>query len=238
MSSGRGPSPAGDAGRVRSDSAVREWERRGQLPLFAASMLYLAAYAVLVLDSGLSPGWGRFWWVVMTVAWVAFGVDFVVRVGLTVDRRRFLRRHWLDVVILALPLLRPLRVVQVYAATRARRDTRLSLEGQVMLHAGLTTLLLGFSASLTVYHDEHLARGANIRTFGDAVWWACSTLATVGFGDVYPVTVRGRVVGVVVMTVGVCLLGAVIATFSTWLVQTFERTDKDLAPGRSDGDGT
>jgi voltage-gated potassium channel len=62
-----------------------------------------------------------------------------------------------------------------------------------------------------------------MRTFGDAVWWTCATLATVGYGDVAPVTPWGRVIAVGLMGYGLALLGAVTGSFSSWLLQVFSR---------------
>jgi voltage-gated potassium channel len=116
--------------------------------------------------------------------------------------------------------------VRLYEAVQ-RRDgrPRLTLHARVMLYAGLSAGLLGFAASLAVYQHERTAPHATIRTFGDAVWWACSTLATVGYGDVAPVTVVGRLVAVGLMGCGLALLGAVTGSFSSWLVAAFTRED-------------
>lgn len=228
MSPGRWGSADSDAGPVRGDRAIEEWERYGQVPLLLASLLYLTAYTVHVLVPGVSPGWHVFWLSVTFGTWTAFLVDYAVRLSLSHDRRVYARRHWLDLIVLVLPLLRPLRMVQVYASAQARRaHPRLSLEGQVMALTTLTALLLGFSGSLAVYRVERGAPGASIVTFGDAVWWACVTLSTTGYGDVVPVTWRGRVLAVLMMAVGVGLIGAVVGVFSSWLVQSFrEKTER------------
>jgi voltage-gated potassium channel len=58
------------------------------------------------------------------------------------------------------------------------------------------------------------------------VWWACSTLTTVGYGDVTPVTAGGRTIAAFLMFLGLALLGAVTGSFSSWLIQTFTREDE------------
>jgi voltage-gated potassium channel len=63
------------------------------------------------------------------------------------------------------------------------------------------------------------------------VWWACSALTTVGYGDVTPVTPLGRVIAVFLMVGGLALLGAVTGSFSSWLIQVFGREDKARPPG-------
>jgi voltage-gated potassium channel len=61
--------------------------------------------------------------------------------------------------------------------------------------------------------------GANIAAFGDALWWASVTIFTVGYGDRFPVTGEGRLVGILLMASGVALVGAVTASFATWLIE-------------------
>jgi len=214
------------------DSPQARWDRGAEVPLALASALFLAAYAVLVLGHGLADFWRDGCVVVMLVAWGLFGVDYGVRWRLSGERLGFVRAHWLDTVVLALPLLRPLRVVKVYEAVLRRRgEPRLALYARVIVYAGLSTLLIGFAGALAVYQQEHAAPGATILTFGDSVWWTCSTLATVGYGDVTPVTPMGRTIAVALMGCGLALLGAVTGSFSSWLLQVFSQEGDKRPPG-------
>ncbi|GGT44848.1 potassium channel family protein [Streptomyces purpureus] len=207
------------------------WERRTDTPLAVASLLFLTGYAVRVLAPGLSDTWRLLCTAVILASWAFFAVDYAVQLRLSGQGLRFLRSHWLDTLVLLLPLLRPLRIVRRYEAVRRRRARpRLSLYARVIVYAGLTVGLLGFTAALTVYHVEHGAPGASIRTFGDAVWWTCATLATVGYGDVTPVTGLGRLTAVGVMACGLGLLGAATGSFSSWLIQTFAWEDEKRPP--------
>ncbi|WP_030543323.1 potassium channel family protein [Streptomyces albus] len=215
------------------EDRVRRWEQRGQLPLITASLLYLAAYTITVLDREGSPAWRTAWSWTMLLTWSLFAADYLVRLALSRRRWRFVREHWLDVIVLVLPALRPLALVR-YLYRRRPGSTMLSLEGQVMAYSGLTALLLGFVGALSVYRAERGARGATIEDFGDAVWWVCVTLSTTGYGDVAPVTFHGRLVGVLLMSVGVGLIGAVVGVFSSWLVQSFRRREEENA-GRGGG---
>ncbi|MGW1377219.1 potassium channel family protein [Streptomyces sp. NPDC002446] len=206
------------------ETRLQEWEKTAEPYLLIASILFLTAYAVLVLVPGLSPGWHALWVTVTVVSWGVFVVEYLARLLLSADRRHFVRTRWLDLIVTVLPLLRPLRIVETHERLQRHRDRpRLALETRVMTYAGLTSLLLGFAASLAVYHDERDAPHADIRTFGDAVWWAASTLTTTGYGDATPVTARGRVTGVVLMFVGVALVGAVVGSFSSWLLRRFRQ---------------
>ncbi len=78
--------------------------------------------------------------------------------------------------------------------------------------------------SLAVLSVEISAPGANITTASDAIWWVYVTITTVGYGDQYPVTSTGRIIGVLVMTAGVGLFG----TLSGFLANMF------LAPSKAE----
>ena len=80
------------------------------------------------------------------------------------------------------------------------------------------TALLAFMGALAVLDAEQNAPGANIRHFGDALWWVVVTVTSVGYGDYYPITGNGRWVATVLMFGGLVLLGAVAATLSSWLI--------------------
>jgi len=209
---------------VDRDTRLQEWERRAQPYLFIASILFLTSYTVRVLIPGLSPGWGALWETVTIVSWAAFVAEYLARLVYSRDHWHFVRTRWLDLIVTVLPLLRPLRMIDMHERMQLRRAAPgLALEARVMTYSGLAALLLGYAASLAVYHDERSAPGANIRTFGDAVWWAASTLTTTGYGDATPVTPRGRVIAVGLMFVGVALVGAVVGSFSAYLMRRFRQ---------------
>ncbi|MEU1481899.1 potassium channel family protein [Streptomyces sp. NPDC005760] len=208
------------------------WEQRTEVLLAVASLAFLAAYALRVLASGLPQPALDLCLAVTLAAWALFAVDYAVRWRLSGQRLRFVRTHVLDTVVLLLPLLRPLRVVKVYEAVQRRHGRpRLALHARVIAYSGLSTLLLGFSGALAVYQQERGAPGTTMRTFGDAVWWTCATLTTVGYGDVTPVTPLGRVIAVGVMMIGMALLAAVTGTFASWLLQVFAREDDERPSG-------
>ncbi|MFZ3556185.1 potassium channel family protein [Streptomyces sp. BH055] len=219
-----------------TDTPLARWERYNGLVLAVASLLYLASYAIRVLGHDW-PGAVRTLCLVVTFAtWAVFLVDYVARLRLSGQRLpRFLRTHWLDTLVLLLPLLRPVRIVQAYERVQARHDApRLALHARVIVYAGISVTLLGFAGSLALYQQERTADGANILTYGDAVWFTCTTLSTVGYGDLAPVTALGRLVAVGVMACGLALLGAVTGSFSSWLLQVFAR-ESERPPGNSPG---
>ncbi|GAQ64402.1 potassium channel family protein [Streptomyces scabiei] len=213
------------------DSRALRWEQRTGRVLAGASALFLGSYAVRVLAHGLPQVWLDLCLAVTMACWAVFALDYGVRWRLSGLGPRFVRVHWLDTVVLVLPLLRPLRVVQIHDAVQRHHERpRLSLHARVAVYAGLSVTLLGFTGALAVYQQEHDAPGATILTFGDSVWWVCSTLATVGYGDVTPVTPMGRTIAVFLMACGLALLGTVTGSFGSWLIQVFAREDEGRPP--------
>ncbi|MET9115550.1 ion channel [Streptomyces longwoodensis] len=215
------------------DSRQTRWEQRTEVPLGIASLIFLGTYALHVLAPGMPTVWHDVCVTLTVGTWALFGLDYAVRWRLSGRRLGFVRTHWLDTLVVALPLLRPVRIVRLYEAVQRRHgEPRLSLHARVITYAGVSTALLGFAGALAVYQHERGAPGATIKTFGDSVWWACSTLATVGYGDVTPVTPVGRLVAVGLMACGLALLGAVTGSFSSWLIQVFSREEDERPPGR------
>jgi voltage-gated potassium channel len=197
------------------------WERATDWPLTSAAVVFLVAYAVPVLGTDL-PSWllGLCKWL-SWITWGIFVVDIVVRLALADGRLRYLVRHWYDVLVIALPLLRPLRLLRLIPLLSVlNRRAQMRLRGRVAIYVAGGASLLAFCAALAVLDVEQSNRDANITDFGDAIWWAVTTMTTVGYGDHYPVTAAGRLVALGLMISGIALLGTVTATLASWLVET------------------
>jgi voltage-gated potassium channel len=95
--------------------------------------------------------------------------------------------------------------------------------------AALITVLLAIvvltTATMAVLEFESEVPQSSIRSAGDAFWWAIVTLATVGYGDYYPVTLWGRIGAVALMTVGVGIFG-VLASYLARLFLPATRNDE------------
>ena len=196
------------------------WETRAELPLTLAALAFLAAYAWPILQPDLAPAWTAVCRLITWGTWALFAVDYAVRLALSGRRREFVRGNVLDLLVIALPLLRPLRLLRLVTVLNVlNRYAGGSFRGKVVTYVVGSTVLVLFVASLAVLNAERHARGATITTFRDAVWWAATTVTTVGYGDRYPVTNTGRLVAGGLMLAGIALLGVVTAALASWLVQ-------------------
>lgn len=201
-------------------SALTRWERATELPLVGLALGFLAAYAWPILDPSLARPWTTVCSVVVWAAWALFAVDYAVRLAQAGDRRRWVLTHLLDLAAIVLPLLRPLRLVRLVSLVRVlNRSASATLRGRVGMYVGVGSSLTGFVAALAVLDAERGQPGARITSFGDAAWWAATTMTTVGYGDLYPVTTTGRWIAVGLMVAGLALLGAVSASLASWLVE-------------------
>ncbi len=154
------------------------------------------------------------------MVWGLFAVDYVARVAGAEDRVSWVVRHPVELAILVLPMLRPLRVLRLVTLLRVlNRSAAGNLRGRVAIYVSVGSSLIAFVAALAVLDAERKAETPLITSFGDAMWWACTTMTTVGYGDTYPVTTAGRFIGVGLMIGGIALLGTVTATFASWLVE-------------------
>ena len=131
----------------------------------------------------------------------------------------------MDVVTVLVPFLRPLRLLRlVVVGIRFWTEARTVLRERTFGVIGIASLLAVGVAALLVYLAERGGDGP-IQTFADALWWAASTITTVGYGDVYPRTAAGRGVAVLLMLVGISLFGLLTARVAAFFVETEERAE-------------
>lgn len=222
---------------MRDDAKRARWETRSEAPLIVLALVFLGAYAWPILDPGLAEEARDLCRAAGAVVWLVFAVDLIVRLTLAEDRRRFLRGAWLDVISLALPMLRPLRALRAVLALNAlARRGQTFARGRAVAAVAAAVSVVGFVAALAMLDAERADPDANIRSFGDAVWWAVTTVTTVGYGDRYPTTTGGRYVAAALMITGIALLGVVTAALASWFVekmsevqQAEQRTEQEIA---------
>jgi len=203
-----------------SSQRLARWERRTASPSILAAVVFLAAYAWPILQPDL-PGWAlQACSVTIWTVWAVFGVDLLVRLALAEHRWAFLKKNWLDVVTLLLPMLRPLRPLRAVVALNVLgHHGRVFARGRVVTYVGTAVAAVGFVAAVAVLDAERANPEANITTFGDALWWAATTVTTVGYGDRFPTTAEGRYVAVGLMLTGIALVGVVTAALASWFVE-------------------
>lgn len=186
------------------DRRLTQGEKRTATPLLVLAVLFLFLLTFPVVDQHLPRVARDGLRVADVLIWLAFTVDYVVRLRLAAQRKRFVLSHLPDLAMIALPALRPLRILRLVSLTHsmARRSAGTVLVDTSRAVAASAVLVV-YLGAVGVLDSERDAHGANITSFGDALWWASTTISTVGDGDRYPVTTQGRVIAVGLMIVGI-----------------------------------
>ena len=193
-------------------------------PLTVTALVFLGAYAWQVI--GRLEGSAALWLeAVMWATWGIFVVDYLANLWLAGDRSTWFIRNLHELVIVALPFFRPLRLLRLVTLLSVlHRTLGDTLRGRVVTYVVGSATMLVFVGALAVLDVEQSVPDAKIITFGDALWWAMTTITTVGYGDMYPVTPIGRMVAAALMMSGIAVLGVVTASIASWLVQRVEDT--------------
>jgi voltage-gated potassium channel len=213
----------------------------GPLMVLALAMIPLI---VVPLVADLSPGQARAVLAVDYLIWAAFAVEYVVKLYLAPQRWRFVKANIPDLVIVVVPMLRPLRVLRsarllrllglarvVAFAVEGLQETREVLRRRGLSWVLLIVLALNLVAAALVLTFERGMTNGNIHSYPDALWWAVTTITTVGYGDRFPMSPAGRGVAVVLMVSGIALFGVITASIAAYFVE--QKAEQDLA-GRLD----
>jgi len=195
-----------------------------------ASLAYLIAYSWRVI-ADLSGPERAVATTVVAVTWAMFIVDYLVRLLMADRRAAWFRTHLSDLAFALVPVLRLVRLLRFLTLLPGIRSTAGDrLRVRIMVYGIGAAVILIYVASLAVLETERHAPDATITSFGIAIWWACVTVTTTGYGDYIPVTDAGRVVAVALMFGGVALAGIITASLASWVLERASRDSDDHEP--------
>jgi voltage-gated potassium channel len=172
---------------------------------------------------------------------IFFLIEFSFRFYKAESKLKFMKWGWIDLIssipnvdILragrALRLIRLLRILRAFRSTKhiVTHVFKNRAQGAFTTVVILAVLLIVFaSISILQFEDDP---NSNIKTAEDAIWWAYVTITTVGYGDKFPVTTEGRIVGMVLMTAGVGLFGTFTGFISSWFLNPKTSANKSDDP--------
>jgi voltage-gated potassium channel len=148
---------------------------------------------------------------------------------------KFIAKHWYEIPAM-LPLIlfaiveqdqsfigataRGLRLIRLFRIVHLFFRTLRIFEGRRILYIIIFSTIALTSGAISEYLVESTSPNAKITNIGDAFWWAIATVTAAGYGDVYPVTVGGKIIASLLMIVGIAILGVLISTLGAELIET------------------
>jgi voltage-gated potassium channel len=203
---------------ARQRMTMQRWQELTYWPLIVASVLWLVAYSWKVIADVQGSG-AVLLWTTIGLTYAIFAIDYLVLLYLAKPRAVWFRGHLLDLLFVVVPMLRMLRLLRVVTQRTFTKNSGTAVRSRIAIYGAGSSLLVIYLVALGVLDAERGAPGANIETFGEAVWWAFVTVATVGYGDYFPVTPMGRIWAIGLMLGGIAIVGTVTATVSSWVIE-------------------
>lgn len=197
-------------------------------------------FAVCDIWRGLPPAARVIDWIIYFI----FVADYVVRFFLAKKKSTFFRENILDLAAIipfnsmfrifrALKIARPARLAKMSRVAKAARFASVSARGARGLkraHAFLNTNGLKyviFLALITILAASAGMMYFEKMTFRDALWWSFVTAATVGYGDLSPVTQAGRITAAVLMIIGIGLISSLTSAITSFFMKDPETSDEE-----------
>lgn len=221
---------------------------RWEFPIQILIVLSLVAFALETLPS-LSPRWRRALDIFETATVTIFTVEYLLRLFLCRPRLSYAFSFFGLVDLLAiLPFylstgvdlrsVRAFRLLRLFRLLKLARYSRAAqrfhrafvIAREELVLFGATALIVLYLSSVGIYYFEGDAQPEKFESVFHALWWAVTTLTTVGYGDMYPITAGGRILTFFVLIVGLGIVAVPTGLFASALSQAREAEKKDPAP--------
>ena len=158
--------------------------------------------------------------IVQWVSWIAFAADLILGLYKAKDKKKYLMKHPLEVAAVLLPFLRPLRLLRVISfGSLVIQKVAVGRQFAITIKVIITSIFVAYISAVQITIIERDIDGSNIKNFGDGLWWAITTVTTVGYGDRFPTTTEGRFLAVGLMIMGISLMGVITASVASWFVK-------------------
>ena len=207
---------------------MRKVGKLWSLTLTFLAILFLVVFSIPAFVVDLSDSAQSSIELVQWICWFAFAFDLFFGLLTSKSKKEYLLKHPLELMSVLLPFLRPLRLMRVISfGGLALQKIAMGKQFAITLKVALTAVFVSYIAAVQITISERDIEGSNIKTFSDGLWWAVTTVTTVGYGDRFPTTTEGRILAVMLMLVGISLVGVITASVASWFVRLSQEESKN-----------
>ena len=225
--------------KIEVSQGLALWRNWTDVPLLVLAIGSLPLLLLELITERLNETDKNFLFIVNVVVFIAFATDYFVELIICKQKSLYLKTEWSSLLIWIAQLLALLpalgflgilrgaralrvigtisRVIGIGAASR-EQGRKFFKEKAASVAFGLSGFTLITSAvAFTIAED--VGDGRRVHSFFDSLWWSASTITTVGYGDIYPITAAGRIIAVFTMLIGVSTLAVVTARIAQFLLK-------------------
>ncbi|MDY7394465.1 ion transporter [Aureibaculum sp. 2210JD6-5] len=216
---------------------------------FAIGIQTLIVIAIISFSAetepGLRPETKKWLQIIEVFCVIVFSIEYALRIYVAKNKLKFMTSFFGIIDLLAilpfylstgidLRALRALRFLRLFSIFKMIRYNKaihqftravVYAKEQILLFLFVTLILIYLSA-VGIYYFENAAQPEAFSSIFDSLWWAIITLTTVGYGDVYPITVGGRVFTFIILMIGLGIVAIPTGIISSALTQSVEEKDK------------
>ena len=184
------------------------------------ALAFLVSFSYPAFKTNISDSTQNYLDLIQWISWSAFAIDFLYGIISAKDKKHYLLKHPLDLAAVVLPFLRPLRLLRVISfGSLVIQKVAIGRQFAITLKVFIASLFVAYISAVQITITERDVDGSNIKNFGDGLWWAITTVTTVGYGDRFPTTAEGRFLAVGLMIMGISLMGVITASVASWFVK-------------------
>jgi voltage-gated potassium channel len=196
--------------------------------LTVLALAFLIAFSYPAFVDPIPPSTQTLLNTVQWISWIAFAADLIYGLTKSNNKKRYLMKHPLEVAAVLLPFLRPLRLMRVISfGGLALQKVAIGRQFAITVKVAISALFISYIAAIQITISERGVEGSNIKTFNDGLWWAVTTVTTVGYGDRFPTTTEGRLLAVLLMITGISLVGVITASVAAWFVKMSQEDSQE-----------
>ena len=188
--------------------------------LTVLALAFLVAFSYPAFNTDISDSTQTILDLIQWISWGAFASDLIYGLSTAKNKKSFLLKHPLDIAAVLLPFLRPLRLLRIISfGGLALQKVAMGRQFAITLKVFIASIFIAYVAAIQITISERAVDSSNIKNFGDGIWWAITTVTTVGYGDKFPTTMEGKFLAVGLMIVGISLMGVITASVAAWFVK-------------------